>query len=38
MAHRLGLASHDGLHHFISVGAGKTEPLEAELWRRQIGW
>jgi SRSO17 transposase len=34
MAERLGLPSHDGLHHFISVGAWETEPLEAELMRK----
>ena len=31
MAHRLGLPSHDGLHHFVSAGVWDTAPLEAEL-------
>jgi SRSO17 transposase len=31
MAGRLGLPSHDNLHHFISVGAWETAPLEAAL-------
>jgi SRSO17 transposase len=31
MAHRLGLASHDGLHHFVSAGRWEEAPLEAEL-------
>lgn len=31
MAHRLGLTSHDGLHHFISAGRWDAAPLEAEL-------
>jgi SRSO17 transposase len=31
MAHRLGLLSHDGLHHFVSVGHWSAAPLEAEL-------
>ena len=30
-AQRLGLASHDGLHHFVSVGVWDAAPLEAEL-------
>ena len=34
MAHRLGLGSHDGLHHFVSAGAWDTAPLEAALARR----
>ena len=34
MAERLGLPSHDGLHHFIFAGAWDAEPLEAELVRR----
>jgi SRSO17 transposase len=31
MAQRLGLGSHDGLHHFISAGIWDLEPLQAEL-------
>jgi len=31
MAWRLGLGSHDGLHHFISAGVWDEAPLEAEL-------
>ena len=31
MAHRLGLGSHDGLHHFVSAGTWDAAPLEAEL-------
>jgi SRSO17 transposase len=31
MAHRLGLTSHDGLHHFISAHTWDAAPLEAEL-------
>jgi SRSO17 transposase len=31
MATRLGLHSHDALHHFISAGSWDTEPLGAEL-------
>jgi SRSO17 transposase len=31
MAHRLGLGSHDSLHHFISAGIWDAAPLEAEL-------
>lgn len=31
MAHRLGLGSHDGLHHFIAAGRWDAAPLEAEL-------
>jgi SRSO17 transposase len=31
MAHRLGLGSHDGLHHFVSAGRWDAAPLEAEL-------
>jgi len=34
MAERLGLPSHDGLHHFVSVGTWDTAPLEAELTRQ----
>ncbi len=34
MAERLGLRGHDGLHHFVSVGAWDTEPPEAELVRQ----
>ena len=34
MAERLGLPSHDGLHHFVSVGAWDAAPLEAELARQ----
>ena len=34
MAERLGLPSHDGLRHFVSVGAWDAEPLEAELMRQ----
>src|SRR5512143_2828292 len=33
MAHRLGMGSHDRLHHFISGGLWDAEPLEAELVR-----
>src|SRR5512143_1949935 len=33
MAHRLGMGSHDRLHHFISAGPWDAEPLEAELVR-----
>src|SRR5512143_1256985 len=33
MAHRLGMGSHDRLHHFISAGLWDAEPLEAELVR-----
>jgi SRSO17 transposase len=31
MAERLGLRSHDGLHHFVSAGAWDAAPLEAAL-------
>ena len=31
MAERLGLGSHDSLHHFISAGGWDAAPLEAEL-------
>ncbi len=31
MAHRLGLGSHDQLHHFVSAGVWDLAPLEAEL-------
>jgi SRSO17 transposase len=31
MAERLGLESHDSLHHFVSAGRWDTAPLEAEL-------
>jgi len=31
MAQRLGLASHDGLHHFVSAGCWDTAPIEAEF-------
>jgi hypothetical protein len=31
MAQRLGLGSHDRLHHFISAGLWDGEPLHAEL-------
>ena len=31
MAQRLGLTSHDGLHHFVSAGRWDAAPLEAEL-------
>jgi SRSO17 transposase len=31
MAHRLGLSSHDQLHHFISAGLWDAAPLAAEL-------
>jgi SRSO17 transposase len=31
MAYRLGLGSHDGLHHFVSAGRWDATPLEAEL-------
>ena len=31
MAHRLGLSSHDQLHHFVSAGLWDAAPLEAEL-------
>lgn len=31
MARRLGLGSHDGLHHFVSAGVWDAAPLEAEL-------
>src|SRR4029079_5058236 len=31
MAERLGLGSHDSLHHFISAGRWDAAPLEAEL-------
>jgi SRSO17 transposase len=31
MAQRLGLGSHDRLHHFISAGLWDGEPLQAEL-------
>ena len=34
MAQRLGLTSHDGLHHFVSAGAWDAAPLEAELLAR----
>lgn len=34
IAARLGLRSHDRLHHFISVGAWDAEPLEDELMRQ----
>src|SRR3712207_7213476 len=34
MAERLGLPSHDALHHFVSVGAWDAAPLEAELTRQ----
>ena len=33
MAERLGLSSHDSLHHFVSVGVWDAEPLEAALRR-----
>jgi SRSO17 transposase len=38
MAQRLGLASHDGLHHFVSVGVWDAAPLEAELavWANRL--
>src|SRR5512146_673742 len=31
MAERLGLGSHDRLHHFVSSGAWNAAPLEGEL-------
>jgi SRSO17 transposase len=31
MAQRLGMGSHDRLHHFVSVGTWDAEPLETEL-------
>lgn len=31
MAERLGLASHDGLHHFVSAGVWDAAPLEVAL-------
>lgn len=31
MAQRLGLGSHDRLHHFVSAGRWDAAPLEAEL-------
>src|SRR3546814_6635292 len=31
MAQRLGLGSHDRLHHFVSVGVWDAAPLETEL-------
>jgi SRSO17 transposase len=31
MARRLGLGSHDGLHHFVSAGRWDAAPLEAEV-------
>jgi SRSO17 transposase len=31
MAERLGLLSHDGLHHFIAAGVWEAGPLETEL-------
>ena len=31
MAARLGLRSHDALHHFVSAGIWDAEPLGAEL-------
>ncbi|HET8647520.1 MAG TPA: IS701 family transposase [Vicinamibacteria bacterium] len=37
MAERLGLPSHDGLHHFVAAGAWDAGPLEAELVR-QADW
>jgi SRSO17 transposase len=33
MAERLGLPSHDGLHHFIAAGVWDAEPLEMALLR-----
>src|SRR4028119_160250 len=33
MAERLGLPSHDALHHFIAAGAWDAAPLEAALAR-----
>jgi SRSO17 transposase len=33
MAERLGLSSHDSLHHFVSVGAWDAAPLETALMR-----
>ena len=38
MARRLGLGSHDGLHHFVSVGVWDAAPLEAELaaWAKRL--
>jgi SRSO17 transposase len=33
MAERLGLPSHDALHHFISAGVWDAAPLEATLLR-----
>jgi SRSO17 transposase len=34
MAERLGLPSHDGLHHFVAAGAWDAAPLESELARQ----
>ncbi len=34
MAQRLGMGSHDRLHHFVSAGIWEAEPLETELMRR----
>ena len=34
MAERLGLPSHDALHHFIAAGTWGASPLEAELARQ----
>lgn len=34
MAQRLGLSSHDRLHHFVSAGIWDAEPLAAELMRQ----
>jgi SRSO17 transposase len=34
MAQRLGMGSHDRLHHFVSAGIWDAEPLEAELVRQ----
>lgn len=31
MAERLGMGSHDALHHFVSAGRWNAEPLETEL-------
>src|SRR5512143_619623 len=33
MAQRLGMGSHDRLHHFVSTGLWDAEPLEVELVR-----
>jgi SRSO17 transposase len=38
MAHRLGMTSHDRLHHFVSAGTGMPGLCKRNWSRKRIGW